>query len=646
MTVSSLRFVVAAALTLSSVSPIDAQTRPATRPAARAVSKVPPRAVRQDIPLGPMIRRAFAAGTRDSTGRPGKNYWQNRTDYVINATLDTGTATIRASERITIVNNSPDSLTSLTLRLFQNVFQPGAARNDYITDITDGMILDSVMVDGVPAELEKRRKIDPDATIQHIALKKPFAAGSTHTVTIGWKFVVPNVPRDQRGERMGRYEKELFQVAQWYPQIAVYDDLAGWRNDPYLTSAEFYNEFGSFDVSITLPAGWLIGATGVLQNPEQVFSQQTRDRLALAMRVDTTVHVVTPAERGAGPGRATAAGPGMLTWRFKADLVNDFAFATSRSYAYDAAHANAPNPTPIHTLFLPENDYSKTSGYAKFALEFFARSIMPYDFPQLSIVDGPERGMEYPMVIFNGWGYGVTAHETGHQWFPMMVGSNETWYGFMDEGFNTYWDDIAGAEFNKTPIDRNTYGRGYRRIAGSELEAPMMWHADYAGPNYGTQTYTKAPVALWALGGIVGDSVVQRAFSDYAKAWKYKHPSPWDFYFFMSNRIGRELGWFWNSWFFTTQTFDQSLAGTAVKNGRLTTTVVDKGDMPMPILLRITYADSSAENIVRPVSVWFGGARRTTIDMALARGKRVARVALDPDNRFQDVERSDNSWSP
>jgi len=231
----------------------------------------------------------------------------------------------------------------------------------------------------------------------------------------------------------------------------------------------------------------------------------------------------------------------------------------------------------------------------------------------------------------------------------MMVGSNETWYGWQDEGVNEYIDAAVGEAFaaasgRERTGDSAREGAAYRRIAGSELEAAMMWPSDYAGPYYDIQAYVKAPLALRALGGVVGDSAVRSALSAYARAWRYKHPSPWDFFMFMDHALGRDLGWFWRAWWFTTETFDQAVARVETSGGRVRIAVVNRGEMAMPVIARIEYAGGDTETVVRPASVWFGGTRTTRIVLP-ARGRRVVRVTLDPDNRFQDVNPSDNVWA-
>jgi hypothetical protein len=250
--------------------------------------------------------------------------------------------------------------------------------------------------------------------------------------------------------------------------------------------------------------------------------------------------------------------------------------------------------------------------------------------------------MEYPMIIFSGSSLGVTIHEFGHEWFPMTVGSNETRYGWMDEGFNDYIDEYAQAVYNKTPL---TFGpsTSYLRVAGTELEAPMMWLTEYSGPSRSIATYTKAPLALLALGGVVGDSTVNRAFAAYASAWKWRHPSPWDFFASMNHFLGKNLDWFWYQWFFTTYTFDQAIESVGIARDAATVVVRDNGDMAMPVLLNVVYADGSSESITRQADVWFSGSRSATVSIPL-HGKSLRSITLDPNNRFQAKDRSNNEW--
>jgi hypothetical protein len=602
------------------------------------------RLVRRDLPMTTAFRKAYAAGTRDSAGAPGRRYWQQKVDYRIDATVDPATNQVRGRELISLHNTTPDTLKTIVLRMYQNYFSARVKRSAYITDITDGVTVERLAVNGAAITLGDSRQYSLNETIATVTPAAPIPPGATATIDAAWRFTVPLVDTTVRGQRMGRYGSYLYQIAQWYPQVAMYDDIRGWDTDPYIGNAEFNNQFGSFDVRITAPGGWLLGATGNLENPAQVYSKRTLDRLALAMRVDTTVLVVNESERGAS---ATAAGS-TLTWHFTAPLVNDFAFAVSRDYAFDAARASVPGKgtIPLYVLYLPHHtNYRKnnTAQYFRRAIEEFSRILFPYEFSQGTIADGPETGMEYPMIIFNGSGLGVTVHETGHQWFPMTVGSNETRYGFMDEGFDDYLSSIAVARISNQPVNLQTRSTGYRRIAGTELEAPMMWPSLYAGPGLGVQVYSKAEIALNALGGVVGDSAVGRALAKYAGDWKYRHPTPYDFFFSMNRSLGKNLDWFWYQWFFTTNTVDQAIESVSVQGSDAVITVRDNGEMAMPVILWIDFTDGSNETVTLGAEHWLAGSRTIARRIPL-RGRALRSASLDPENRFQDLNRDDNVW--
>jgi hypothetical protein len=614
----------------------------------------PERSVRRTIPITRGFERALEAGSRDSSGSPTSRYWQLKTDYVINARLEPAMSTVTGSERITLQNPSPDTMKVVALRLYQNLFAPNVARSSPVAALTSGITVSSLVANGDTVAPDDDWK---QSTVVPVKLATPILPGGTGTFDVSWSFQVPKVPEGVRGDRMGSWGTRLFQVAQWYPQIAVYDDLRGWNTDPYLGDAEFFNNFGSFDVKLDVPGGWLIGATGVLQNGEQVLAPTARQRLARATASDSQIVIVGPDERGAG--KATAAGD-RLVWHFTADSVADFAWATSNEFAWDATRATIPGrgAIPINILYLPEHTrYKQTGAYARHALEYYSKLWMPYAWPAFTQVDGPEGGMEYPSLTFSGSGFGVTDHEIGHQWWPMMVGVNETWYGWMDEGFNQYMNQLSGAAFRDTTPRLNGAGRAYGRIAGAESEPPMMWDANYDGPMYSFVTYGKAPLMLSMLGAVVGDSAVQRAMSGYAKAWRFRHPSPWDYMFYMDTALNRDLGWFWYYWLFTTASVDNSITGVKTSGAQVTVTVHQDGDMPSPVVLDITFEGSPPSvkgmknatvsgNTVRvtyPVDTWFDG--RRTFDAVLRfGGRKITLGVVDPDARFPDSNEADNVW--
>jgi hypothetical protein len=631
-----------------------------------------PRAIRRDIPMTNAIRRAFDAGTRDASGRPGPNYWQLQTDYTINVSLDPATATLTGSETIVLHNNSPQDLTTLRLRLDHNIYRGLVPRGSSVpAENTDGMVVTRLVVNGSavdlpaaggarggqPAQPGQRRTTASglDQTSASVSLGAPIATKTTGTIEIAWHTKLPGGPG--LGHRMTqRWDDRLFQPTQWYPRVAVFDDLRGWDTNPYLGPAEFYNNFGRFDVKMDVPGGWLVSGTGVLQNPQEVLTATARERLSHVLESDNTITIVGDDE--VGPGKATAMGD-RLTWHYVADMVNDFAWATARKYNWRATRATIPGkgPIPINLMFEPAHasQYANAGPIGRHALEFYSKLWMPYSFPQLTMQDGPSNGMEYPMVINSN--QDPADHETGHQWWPMTVSNNETWYGWMDEGFNEYMNVLSDADAAGQAPVLNRLGQQYGLTSGNEAEPPMMWTANYGGPLYQFQTYSKTPLMLSMLGGIVGDANVQKAMSDWAKVWAFKHPSPWDYVNYMNHALNQDLNWFWYYWLWTTESVDGKIESVTTTGARTTVVVRQMGQMPSPVVLRVQFAadgpaltpmanakiEGNSALVTWPVDVWFSGARtfQAVLDFG---GRQITSIQLDPACRFPDRDPSDNVW--
>ncbi len=626
------------------------------------------RSIRFDVPMTNSIRKAFEAGTRDFSGRPGPNYWQLTTDYTIQAVLEPATHTITGTETIQVHNNSKDDLNMIVLRLDHNIFRADVPRGSSVpAETTEGMIVTEIKVDGESVDLSQTPSPGGATprltasgltrTIAVINLVKPVKAGTMAVLNIAWHTKLPGGTKG-RGHRMTqRFDSKLFQPTQWYPRLAKYDDLRGWETSLYLGPSEFYNNFGRFDVSLTVPAGWIVSGTGVLQNPADVLTPTAIQRLGTVLQTDEEITIVGADEHGAG--KATRAGD-RFTWRFLADTVNDFAWAASDSFVWKATRAIIPGkgPIPIHMVFLPERArfFTNAGKVTRHALEFYSGLWAPYPFPQLTLQDGPSAGMEYPMVINSN--QGAADHETAHQWWPMMLGTNETRYGWMDEGFNQYMNILSDADNQQKPFNLDGLGQSYGRVSGSEDEAPMMWSANDAGGGYGFQTYSKAPLMLSMLGGMVGDSAVIRAMKNYTAAWAFKHPSPWDYMFFMNHELGQNLEWFWYYWLFTTESVEGSISNVKTDNGKTKVTIFQAGEMPSPVVLKVEFEsggpavkpmpnaimlNDSTMEVTWPVTVWFNGNR--SFEAVLNEGKRkIKKITLDPHGRFPDKNLKDNVW--
>ncbi|HET6230765.1 MAG TPA: M1 family metallopeptidase [Longimicrobiaceae bacterium] len=636
----------------------------ASQPAsASAASDTSTRLVRP-VPVTHAYQAALAAGTRTATGQPGGAYWQQRVSYRIDAELDPATALLRGRERVVYHNRSPRALPFIALNLYQNIFTPGVPRNRTVPVFNGGVTLESVAVGGAAlADRSGEAATNPVSpgyvvrgTLARLNLPHPLASGDSLVLDVAWHHTVPPKGAFRTGweDALGG---RVLQVAQWYPQIATYDDVRGWDETPYLGDGEFFLEYGDFDVSLTLPAGWLVGGTGTLRNPEQVLTAAERTRLASAARSDSALAIVTEADLR--NHAATAAGTGgRLTWRFSASDVRDFGFCASDRYLWDAGRVAIPTDgggtrdVMVHSLYRPgAPGWERGAKYGQHAIGFLSRRIMPYIYPQVTVSEGPIFGMEYPMLVFIARPeaaadlQSVIAHEVGHQWFPMMVGSDEASFAWMDEGINSWDEDEMRADFFPGTDPWAETRTTYLRVAGKDNEVPLMRHTDLVSP-YGARTvaaYTKPAVVMRSLRAVVGTDAFNRAMTTYAREWRLKHPYPWDFFHTVERVSGQKLDWFFYPWWFETGTLDQAIASVRPVDGGVEVTVRDFGQIAMPTTVVVTGDNGATTEAEIPVSAWLGGHTRTVTVTVPAMG-RATRVELDPRQLFPDVDRANNVW--
>lgn len=605
----------------------------------------------------PKFSAAVENGTRTATGEPGPEYWMNGADYTINAVLSPDTRMLRATGTISYTNNSPDDLRTIVIHLRQNLHAEGVVRNRP-QKLTEGMDVASVSLRGRPL-VERSSLRDPgyviDGTRLTLRPDEPVESGETVDIGFTWSFEVPEAGAPRIGT-----DGEIFFVGYWYPQVAVYDDVSGWKADPYMGNGEFYMGYGDYDVSITVPHGWLVGATGQLMNPEQVLSERTRERLAEAASTRDIVRVVTEDERGEGSATLRS-DDRQLTWRFEAENVRDFAFGASDLYLWDATHAevgdvdgNGTNDTSmIHAFYRPDaGSWARSAEFGRYSIEFLSEQMaMPYPWPHMTTVEGViGGGMEFPMITHIGGArsdrslFGVTFHEIGHMWFPMIVGQDEKQFTWMDEGLTSFNTSEATVDF----WDADAWApdaQSYYFIAGTGDEVESMRHGDrypLDTPARGIASYNKPAVAMNALRGIVGNERFYEAYREYARRWMYKHPQPDDLFNTFNDVLGENLDWFWTTMFFETWTLDVAVGDVTSSEDGVTVTVEDRGLSPFPIPVRVTYADGTEAEKRIPVDVWLGGAREA--DVTFEAGD-VTSVQLDPDRFLPDVDRTNNSWS-
>jgi hypothetical protein len=604
-----------------------------------------------------------ASDTRSPAGIPGHAFWQNRADYQIHATLDPVANTLTGKVEISYTNNSPDELDVLWLHVEQNRYRRDArgnftaGRDGGEDKHTDGYTFSSVKVD-TGHGLVDVPYVQADTRMQLALPDALKGRGGKLKIVIEYAYAVPG----QFGGRTGfapTKNGNIYEMAQWYPRMAVYDDLRGWDTAPYLNS-EFYLEYGDFDYYVTAPWNMIIAGSGELQNPEEVLTKTQRDRLARARDSDATVMIRTPGEVTQASSRPKASGT--LTWHFRMQNTRDVAFGASTSYVWDAARINLPAgrhalamsvyPVESATAAL----WQRSTEFLKSSVEYFSTQWYPYPYPvAINEAGNAASGMEYPGIVFDPMQAPakplqmVTAHEIGHTWFPMIVGSNERRDAWMDEGFNTFIDVYEADHFNHgefAPKRDSEYapkgGNPVDEILPllADPDAPsLLMGADMVKEKYRhPATYFKAALGLVLLREqIIGPERFDPAFRRYIASWAYRHPSPSDFFRIMESETGEDLGWFWRGWYANNWQLD--LAVTAIDPGKHTVTVANLDKLVMPATLKVDFTDGTSTSIRVPVETW---QQHTSFAVAVPGSKAIGAATIDPDHKLPDRDRANN----
>ncbi len=604
---------------------------------------------------------AVASGTRTESGQPGDDYWIQDVRYDLDAEIFPDDKRVEASATITYTNNSPDELQRLLVELAQNLHKEGVVRNTP-SEVTGGIQLKRVVVDGTEAtEVQSpREQVRPAYVAQNtnliVAPAGPLAAGASVTLEIDYSFTIPQAGASGR---MGYDGDDLIFVAYWYPQMSVYDDVTGWMSDPFLGLAEFYSDFGDYDISITAPAEWIVQSTGKLQNPAAVLTDDGLERYNEAIASDTPVKIAEPGQR------VTAAGDGTLTWTYQADRVRDVAFSLTKGH-WEAAQTpvgdrdgdGTTDYTEIHTFWRDSAPkWLEVTKYQQHAISYLSEyTDIMYPWPHMSAVEGGGiigGGMEFPMMTIMGdyenrsarMLYAVTAHELAHMWVPMMINTNERRYSWMDEGTTTFNENMARQDYfddsESIASDRNTY-IGFVNRGG---EAPIMRRSNYhySTAAFGVASYPKPATLYVALREVLGEDTFNAAYRTFLSEWQYKHPYPTDFFNTFERVSGRDLDWFWSSFYYETWLLDHAVGSVTQTGNRVKIMVEDRGKAFMPITLTITLDDGETIRREIPVSVWLEGRTSTTTTVNVG-GATVEEVEIDMHEHFPDVDRSNNTW--
>ncbi len=640
----------------------------------------------------------------NATGAPGKGYTQQKVDYVIDVTLDDDKKQITGAETITYHNNSPDKLEFLWVQLDQNMRAKDSKTPDinpnkipeklsktrfektFENEPFDGgfNIMSVTNVDGSPLSYTINQ------TMMRINLLKPLASGEKFKFNINWWYNINNHKEDGGRSGYEHFPKDgnnNYVIAQFYPRLCVYDNVEGWQNDQFWGRSEFALEFGDFTVNITVPEDHMLGATGVLLNEKEVLSKTELKRLAEAKKSFDNPVIIRTQEEAINFEKSKATKT--KTWKFFAENVRDYAFATSRKFIWDGMAVDINGKTVMaYSLYSKEanplyGDHS-TRAVAQ-TLKTYSQYTFDYPYHKAISVDG-QMGMEYPQICFNpgrpnpDGTYSdrvkytmikVTIHEVGHNFFPMIVNSDERQWTWMDEGLNSYLEMLAELAYDKNfPMSRGLPKNIVNYMSGDQSKiAPIMSKGDNVY-SFGNNAYGKPATGLWMLREtIMGKELFDHAFKTYAQRWMFKHPTPEDFFRTMEDASGVDLDWFWRGWFFTTDITDIGIKGvkkfysskvdedsvgfiedtseglgfsTKQSKYHYEITYEKPGGLVMPIIVEFTFKDGSKERKTYPAQIW-----RYTDDevtKVFSSSKEIESILVDPDLETADVDTSNNSF--
>jgi hypothetical protein len=620
--------------------------------AAAALLYVPCGAAQaQQLYMPRAVKQAYDKGTRSPDGRPGPRYWQNHGRYTISVTALPPDRTVRGTERIVYINNSPDTLPSLGIKLFLNIHKPGAPRNGGADSLylTSGVHIDAFAVNG------QATPWGSDAntfTNRHVRLPAPLLPHDSVTLAFDWHYEI-----SRESNREGMIDSTTWFLAYFYPRVAVYDDYNGWDTMDFTDQQEFYSDFNDYDVTLKVPANYVVWGTGTLVNPEAVLQPAPLQRFRASLTSDTTIHVATRAELAA---RSVTVQAPVNAWHFTATNVPDMAFNLSDHYVWDAGSVVVDDATrrraSVQAAYNDTSaDYHHMVRFARNALDFLSHSWpgVPYPYEKTTIVQG-FAGMEYPMMandesyadtVFSAF---VAEHEIAHTYFPFYMGINETRYGFMDEGWATTFEYLMNVP--KLGRERATTFFQQFRVSGwindpSPLEdLPIITPGDMLkNVAYGNNAYGKPALGYLALKDMLGDAAFRTALHGFIDRWHGKHPIPWDFFNSVNDITGRNLNWFWNNWYFSNNYIDLAVRGVTKSAGGYSVALENIGGMAAPVDLLVRYTDGTTGAIHQTPAIWEANQKRATVPITTR--KVVQSVQLEG-GIWMDADTTNNRLAP
>ncbi|AIZ64136.1 aminopeptidase N [Hymenobacter sp. DG25B] len=594
------------------------------------------------------IQKAFKQGTRSPDGRPGPKYWQNRARYTITVRATPPSRNIQGSEKITYINNSPDTLRRIVIKLIQNIHKPGATRLGDASAgyLTEGLTVDTFMVAGqkLPFPNEQGR-----ATWKMIQLPKPLLPHDSVQMSFAWHF-----PVSTESGREGMLEKTTYYLAYFYPRVAVYDDYNGWDRLDFTDAQEFYNDFNDYTLHVKVPKNFLVWATGTLQNPKEVLQPEYAQRLEKSMTSDETVHIVT--KEDLAKKRVTTQRK-QNTWTWKANDISDVALALSDQYIWDGASVVVDEATQrrasMQAAYQDKTaDFRQSVQNGRYALSWFSKNLpgVPYPFPKMTAVQG-FADMEYPMMVNDSpqedpkFAQFVQDHEIAHTWFPFYMGINESRYAFMDEGWATTFELWIGRT-EKTPAEADSLYKMFRvknwiNNPSTSQDLPIITPSNELTGGYGNNSYGKASLSYLALHDLLGEQLFTKALHAYMDRWHGKHPIPWDYFNSFNDAAGQNLNWFFQNWFFTNNYIDLAIDQVATAQGSSTITLKNIGGFAVPVDVQVQYTDGTRETLHQTPLIWRANPQQATVTIPSV--KTIQSVKLDG-GIFMDADEANNKW--
>jgi len=585
----------------------------------------------------PFFYPSQATVTRSAGGEPTAKYWQNRADYTIAATLDETANKICGNVLLKYTNNSPAALSFVWLQLDQNMHarEPGAGYKIAKVQLRGAKDTLVYFIVGTRMQIMLPKTIAPN--------------GGRVKINIDYSFGLPSVPDNRMGVT-STSNGNIYAVAQWFPRVCVYDNIKGWNTMPYIRQGEFYLEYGDIEYAITVPANQIVAGSGELTNPKEVLTAEQLTRLQKARNSDKTIMVRTENEMTADNEKNVT---GTKTWRFKCRNTRDVAWASSKAFIWDAAKINLPGgKSALAMSVYPKESagnegWGRSTEYTKAAVEFYSNYLMPFTYPVATNVACNVPGMEYPGIVFCGLDarggglWNVTSHEFGHNWFPMVVGSNEREFPWMDEGFNTFINTLADQSFSKGEYNNVPKIADEAGVTMADTVQPIMTVAD-GMQNLGLLAYAKPGLGLRILReSILGPARFDRAFKYYVQQWAFKHPLPIDFFHCMENASGENLNWFWRGWFYNTWRVDIGITDVqADPNGSGNLVMFEcLQKLPIPIVVELTSVEGKTRNINIGVEAW-----QMYNKIQIRTPEKLQKVVIDPDGLIPDINTTNNTW--